>query len=92
MSSSYFCLTLLLLVSAHMAAGVLDRSFLPTSAGEGTATTPGQPATTASPDADEYIPGDVDLDPAPASVDQLIFEQNLHDAVVTLKPLKPVPV
>ena len=36
------------------------------------------PGTSASPD-------------QPASEAQLLFEQNLHDAVRTLKPLKPVP-
>ena len=92
MSSPFFCLALLLLVSPHLAAGVLDRPGPPTSAAEGPETT-ASPTDSVRPYADAYVHGDVDFDPAqdvPATTDRLNFEPNLQDAVLTLKPLKPV--
>lgn len=96
MSSPFFCLTLLLLVSPHLAACGPSLPGPPTSAGEGPETT-ARPTDSERPYVDAYVHGDVDFDPSPdgplslASADQLNFEQNLQDAVLTLKPLKPVP-
>lgn len=53
----------------------------------------GPAGTSAAPDPDQPDagPAGTSTTPEPVSEAQLLFEHNLHDAVRTLKPLKPIP-